>query len=383
MSTPETNHSPLRGPAFLSDSILERITELKDLKVLNLYGCDNLSHDTVAAIGRSCINLRELCIDGDEEEEEEEDEEEGQAAEKEETVEESEDREWTKEDWESFQNLETLCADGVDFSLICELPKLNRVQVNPFGDSEDLKTFIQSHKDNLRYLNVFEECAPLGDDESGPSQRLPLDILLCPKLESFNMNLFDQEQVHSSGFLTKLAESLPNLKHLEVAYDLPIEEIAQSLASKFSNLESLVWESDEITDDVVSTIAVSCKQLRNLHLSFGHQITEAGVVSIAENLKSLEQLTLQELTPTGLKALKANCHQMRELGVLQCNDVGPEDVIDLLEGFPSMQNLCITGEIGEGILKIIMDQVPEVHYHVPDDHEHGHEHEHGDCGCEH
>ncbi|ORX93881.1 RNI-like protein [Basidiobolus meristosporus CBS 931.73] len=382
MSTPETSHSPLRGPAFLSDSVLEHISELSSLKVLNLYGCDNLSHDTVAAIGRGCPNLKELCIDGedeDEEEDEEEEDEEGQENDKEEASEETESRDWTKEDWEPFQNLETLCADGVDFSLICDLPKLTRVQVNPYGDSEDLKTFIQSRKDTLRYLNVFEECEPV--DESGPSQRLPLDILLCPKLESFNMNLFDHNEVHSSGFLTKLAESLPNLKHLEVAFDLPTEGVAQSLASNFANLESLVWESDEITDDMVKTIATSCKKLRNLHLSFGVQVTDAGVVSIAENLPLLEQLTLQELTPTGLKALKAHCTRLYELGVLDCNDVAAEDVIDLLESFPSLQNLCITGEIGEGILKVIMDQVPEVHYHVPHDHEH--EHEHGDCGCEH
>ncbi|KAK9762219.1 hypothetical protein K7432_012269 [Basidiobolus ranarum] len=200
MSTPETNYSPLRGPAFLSDSVLERISGLSSLKVLNLYGCDNLSHDTVAAIGRGCTELKELCIDGEEEEEEEEGEvdERGvsRVAVKEETAEESEERDWTKEDWAPFQKLETLCADSVDFSLICNLPNLTRVQVDPYSTSEELKTFIKSHKSKLRYLNVFEESTPSEDDESDSDQRLPLDILQCPMLESFNMNLFDNKEIH-------------------------------------------------------------------------------------------------------------------------------------------------------------------------------------------
>ncbi|ORY05887.1 RNI-like protein [Basidiobolus meristosporus CBS 931.73] len=371
LSDPLSSFRTYNGPSCLSEEALKGVSTLTKLQVLNLYGCDNLTHEIVAEIGRNCSDLKELCIDGEDEEDEddyediEEGEEEAEAEAEAEEAEES--RVWSVEDWKAFQNLETLSADTVDLELIADLPNLTRVQVAPFAESEVLAKFIDGHADKLRYLNVCEEYEykdpENSEDESITHQKLPANIFKCQNLESFSFNVYDVTEVRAPGFLEKVISSFPQLKHLELAHSVDVAVNANLVATKLPQLESLIWDSEDITDEAVEAIVKGCTKLRNIHLPFATEVTDAGVISIAQNLKGLEQITVDTIKVAGFKALKENCPAIYELNVVDCNELTIDDIADIKEKLPKLESICIAGEISEEMLSSLSATVPEIQIH--------------------
>ncbi|ORX93870.1 RNI-like protein [Basidiobolus meristosporus CBS 931.73] len=378
ISGPEAGIDTSNGPACLSEDVLKRVSELSKLEILNLYGCDNLSQDIVAQIGRGCPNLKQLCIDGEGDDEDDDgfedisdDEEavEGEEAEdkvaEEEVVEEEEERPWTVEDWKAFQNLEVLSADSVELAVVADLPKLTHVQIYPFAEPDVLKKFIESHADSLRYINVAEEYDYEDADEVSVSHaRMPSEIFKCAKLESFNTDVFDYKEARADGFLTKVIESFPNLKHLEIAADVEVASTAQIVASKLTNLETLVWESESVGDEAVETIVKALTNLRNLQLSFSEKLSESTVGLIAEGLKNLEQINVNTITPAGFEVFKNNCPHLSEIGVIQGENLTKEHLANINEKLPNLRSVCVGGEIPEEMLDALMNVVPDVEYNI-------------------
>ncbi|KAK9765197.1 Protein AUXIN SIGNALING F-BOX 3 [Basidiobolus ranarum] len=380
VSGPEAGFNTVNGPSCLTEEALNRVAELSKLEILNLYGCDNLSQDAVAQIGRGCPNLKQLCIDGEDDEEDDDDFEdildedekpedaEVKPTEPEVEEEQEEERPWTVEDWKAFQNLEVLSADSVELDVIAELPKLTHVQIYPFAEPELLKKFIVSHADTLRYTNVTEEYTYVdvedSDDTPIPHHKLPTEILGCAKLESFNMNVYDYTEAHADGFLEKVIESFPNLKHLELPHDGDVSSILAAVTSKLTNLETLIWDSEEITDEVVASISKALPNLRNFLLAFGEQVTDVGVAAIADNLKSLEQLSLPIISPDSLNVLKNQCSNLVEFGIVHSDSLTKEHIQDLKAKLPNLRGICITGDIEKEVIEVLMAQVPEVQYHL-------------------
>ncbi|ORX93871.1 RNI-like protein [Basidiobolus meristosporus CBS 931.73] len=375
VSGPEAGYQTSNGPACLSEDVLKRVSELSKLEILNLYGCDNLSQDAVVLIGRGCPNLKQLCIDGEDDEEddfedilnEEEDQDAADKEAEEEIVEEEEERPWTVEDWKAFQNLEVLSADSVELAVVADLPKLTHVQIYPFAEPDVLKKFIESHADKLRYTNVTEEYTytdPEDPETPIPHHKLPVEILKCSKLESFNMNVYDYAESHSEGFFRKVIESFPNLKHLELTDDSDVATTVASVTSKLTNLETLIWDSEEITDETVGAISKALPNLKNFLLAFGEEVSDNGVAAIAENLKSLEQLSLPTISPASVNVLKNQCPKLVEVGIIRSDSLTKEHVEDLKVRLPNLRGICITGDIKKEVIECLMAQVPEVQYHL-------------------
>ncbi|KAK9765196.1 hypothetical protein K7432_006668 [Basidiobolus ranarum] len=378
ISGPETGIDTTNGPSCLTEEALKRVAELSKLEILNLYGCDNLSQDIVAQIGVGCPNLKQLCIDGEDDDDDEDDgfedvtddeEQEGEAAEEKptetEVEEEEEGRPWTVEDWKAFQNLEVLSADSVELDVIAELPKLTHIQIYPFAKQEVLKKFIEANADKLQYINVTEEYDyEEAEDVSVSHSRMPSEILKCSKLESFNTDVFDHTEAHAEGFFDKIVDSFPNLKHLEIAADAEVASTTQIIVSKLTKLESLVWESEDITDETVEAIVKSLTNLRNLQLTFSEKLSETTVALIAENLKSLEQLNVNSITPASFELFKNNCPHLFEVGVIQGDELKKEHLADINAKLPNLHSLCVGGEIAEEMIEALMEVVPEVEYHI-------------------
>ncbi|KAK9761753.1 putative VIER F-box protein 1 [Basidiobolus ranarum] len=154
---------------------------------------------------------------------------------------------------------------------------------------------------------------------------------------------------------------MTSLKFLTHGVDAVVN--AQLVATKLPQLESLVWDSEDITDEIVETIVKGCNKLRNLHLPFATEITDAGVVAISQNLKGLEQITVDTIKVGGFKALKENCSSLYELNVVECTELTEGDVADLKVKLPKLESICVAGEISEEILKTLSELVPEIQLH--------------------
>eukprot|EP00210_Caulerpa_lentillifera_P004685 g4470.t1 len=115
----------------------------------------------------------------------------------------------------------------------------------------------------------------------------------------------------------------------------------RSLINGLQKLESINFRGcSQITDDGIALLS-ALMELRDLDLSFLNQITDRSLLSLSKT-SQLNRLVLDwcnQVTCTGLKMLKDELHELHELSIKGCHDVGSEDLVLMTQGGSSIRAL--------------------------------------------
>ncbi|KAL8262170.1 hypothetical protein R6Q59_026219 [Mikania micrantha] len=261
----------------VTDDCLELISKaFRNFKVLVLSSCEGFSTDGLAAIAANCRNLRELDL-------------------RECEVEELSGH-WLSQFPDSFTSLETLnmacLSTEVSFSalerLVSRSPNLKTLRLNRNVPLEKLSTLLQ----RAPRLVDFGTGAYSAEIRSDVYSSLADAFSGCKKLNSL------------SGFWDVVPAYLPavysvcsRLTSLNLSYATAQSPDLSKIISQCHNLQRLVV-LDYIEDSGLDTLAMSCKDLRELVVfpsdpflaDANVQLTEQGLVSVSQGCSKLQSV---------------------------------------------------------------------------------------------
>ena len=111
------------------------------------------------------------------------------------------------------------------------------------------------------------------------------------------------------------------------------------------NLTSLnLCDCKEITDAGVIALAQGCKKLSALNLKFCKHITDAAVIALAQGCPRLSYLDLgwcKQITNAAVIALAQGCPRLSHLDLAECYMITDEGVIALAQGCPELATLSL------------------------------------------
>ncbi|KAF2290105.1 hypothetical protein GH714_002535 [Hevea brasiliensis] len=104
----------------------------------------------------------------------------------------------------------------------------------------------------------------------------------------------------------------------------------------------------DCTDDGLSAVANSCKNLRKLHIDAwsrfgGRTIGDEGLLTIANHCFRLQELVLMgvPLSVSSLTVLASNCRGLERLAICNTDSVGDPEMALIAEKFYALKKLCI------------------------------------------
>ncbi|KAG8661347.1 F-box protein SKIP2 [Manihot esculenta] len=104
----------------------------------------------------------------------------------------------------------------------------------------------------------------------------------------------------------------------------------------------------DCTDDGLSAVANSCKNLRKVHIDAwsrfgGRTIGDEGLLTIANHCSRLQELVLMgvHLSVSSLTVLASNCRELERLAICNADSVGDPEMALIAEKFSALKKLCI------------------------------------------
>ena len=136
-----------------------------------------------------------------------------------------------------------------------------------------------------------------------------------------------------SNNITKLDLSHSKIKHstlLQIPHLCP-------------NLTSVGIAGTKLTDEVLSAITASCTNIVHLDISYNEELTDAGILSMVQNVNRLQSLNIegvQPLTSTSLKHIYTHCASTLHTLYFDCLSGGPSFESNIIcEFFERCQHL--------------------------------------------
>jgi len=203
---------------------------------------------------------------------------------------------------------------------------------NSFRESQ--VTALLRRCDGLRHVCLDEDC-PIGQTEFVVAL-----MAYCTSLRSLTLtdgNLTDSAvaamvRVHaglveldfsyemklSDVALLAIAQHLPKLEHLRMSTAPLISDVGVvALAQNCAALKTLDLSDTKITDAALSALANDCHKLQNLDLSCCSNVSDTGVITLAQKCSPLKKLNLNStlVTDAGVSAVAKNCTNLEDLNL--------------------------------------------------------------------
>ena len=167
----------------------------------------------------------------------------------------------------------------------------------------------------------------------------PQTVIKLPEIRPKNMNIEE--------FLERIRTKSDEgrwITHIRGAFWMEDEDL-ELIAQKFPNLTSLNLSScKKTTDDAIKALAVNCPNLITLNLKLCRKITDAGLEALAENCNKLTMLDLSncdQITKTGLEAL-VKCPKLKGLNLTWCQNISEVGIIALAENCNKLTTLNLS-----------------------------------------
>jgi hypothetical protein len=179
---------------------------------------------------------------------------------------------------------------------------------------------------------------------------------LCVELETINMCGCFQLTTKAHIYLTSKFTQLNSIQFCCFKGKI----IDKDLKIVFKNclyLEKLVIkECDVVTNDSIIVLADNCSTLRYLELTFGHLITDVSLCHLVIKNKNLQQLLLHEcnITDHFLMILAQNCIFIKKLFLDCCYQITNVGVVYIAESLRNLTTLSITGSEKISDISIMM-----------------------------
>ncbi|CAK9167112.1 unnamed protein product [Ilex paraguariensis] len=164
-------------------------------------------------------------------------------------------------------------------------------------------------------------------------------------------NLRTLKLLRCLGDWDKLLETITNREnclteiHLE---RLQVSDIGVSAISKCSDLEILnLVKTPEVTDVGIVAMAEHCKLLRKLHIDGWrtNRIGNRGLSAIAKHSTNLQELVLIGVNPTSisLEAIVSNCQKLERLALCGSETIGDAEISCIGTKCLALKKICIKG----------------------------------------
>lgn len=154
----------------------------------------------------------------------------------------------------------------------------------------------------------------------------------CRGLQILNLN--NCKYVKSVG-ISRIAEECPDLQELRLEFCNISDESIMKVAEKCSQLRILSLNRNMHTTDVsIAKIAASCPDLQELDLSNCYKISDMSIVRIARGCPNIQKLKLPycNITDLSISIIAENCPKLLHLDLSECNQITDAGVIRLAEG---------------------------------------------------
>ncbi|KAG5534838.1 hypothetical protein RHGRI_022833 [Rhododendron griersonianum] len=241
----------------------------KNLKRLELYGCQGIGDDLSVSSFVNCFNV--------------------------------------------LQEVELRCCGSIVNDILMRLVEnctsLNSLLIHDEGSSEGLFHFITNSRCKLQKLDL----------------RLPLDLEdnhLLAVAEKFrglsSLQLSSCFLVTAEGIRTMALAMSNELEELALVNCNLEPGLLTTLGQKFRNLRTLDLSYNEMVDEEFISMLASCNCLRNVKVRVCEGLTDASLVSMFKSCKQLETVDIMNCPGIGAEAVELfvlNCLQLRVLFV--------------------------------------------------------------------
>jgi EIN3-binding F-box protein len=334
------------GCRLSDESVAFLVERCKELRSVCLHGCNRVTDGGIKAIANSCPDLEKLIL---------------------------EDLPWSRHYCnitdECFIIVGQKCSKLVDISIaytcITEIgvtdvgiaalargcPQLRRfsargcLSISTAGITalshgcKDLRTIDFSMCEGIKddsLLRITEGCPELTSfilSSSRVVTNAGISCLAggCEKLTS--ITIINCSQIDDTALIA-IGSSCPNLLGITIASSIPrfSDRGLISVACGCPALESISISNDpNITDAGVIVLAQKCFQLKVISLK-SLKISDASLIAFATNSRKLQSVSFDychNITSTGLSIVAAECTQMQEMSFLTLKEVKKENLLSL------------------------------------------------------
>uniref|UniRef100_A0A2C9WG60 F-box domain-containing protein n=1 Tax=Manihot esculenta TaxID=3983 RepID=A0A2C9WG60_MANES len=189
-------------------------------------------------------------------------------------------------------------------------------------------------------------------------------ITNCPSLQHLTLKRLRKLDAHittlktlivcrSSGNWDKVLQSLQ--ASITSVSEIQMENVQMgdagliAISSSCPYLQVLqLSRTTDCTDDGLSAVANSCKNLRKVHIDAwsrfgGRTIGDEGLLTIANHCSRLQELVLMgvHLSVSSLTVLASNCRELERLAICNADSVGDPEMALIAEKFSALKKLCI------------------------------------------
>ncbi|XP_031555111.1 F-box/LRR-repeat protein 14-like, partial [Actinia tenebrosa] len=296
----------LDGCEWVSMTGLKHISQLKNLKKLNLRDCRDLDDEEVHSLSSRLPNLelfdiREVPFVGNE------------------TV-----REIARE----LPKLKHFAFGGNDLEFFDHITDLEHTfsEVAKLKDLECIKMDVESFLGG-----ITDSCLVKFEEE-------------LPNLKKLDMGSLESFSIQTAR---SLASKVPNIESLTViTYNevMPFEGLVW-FCSQLKNLRILEFDICELTHVALNNLVKNLGQLKSLSLS-AKKLTDYSMRSISKHLKELTSLDLDDcskITNTGIRYLAKGMPQLQELFICDCDHITNEAVVLIGTHLKNLTSLRIEG----------------------------------------
>ena len=159
-----------------------------------------------------------------------------------------------------------------------------------------------------------------------------------------SVNLGHLSETINDVALAAMARSTPQLELIDLTYCESITEAGLiNFIGRVPELSEIVLRrcSESTTDAVLNRLAICCRRLCTLDVSFCHRITDHGIASSTAKKHNLQRLSLYGcnlITNDAIATLANNCPTLQHLNISKCSQLNDRAILSLANGTypPSM-----------------------------------------------
>jgi hypothetical protein len=121
------------------------------------------------------------------------------------------------------------------------------------------------------------------------------------------------------------------------------EDTIIAAATLCSQLYHLDLHSTTLTNAGLRTITQTCRLLHHINIGCCDELSDAGIIALAQHCPQLKQLDVSELdlTDAAMTALASSCHLLRVLTIGRNNNITDVSILAIAAGCPLLESLCI------------------------------------------
>lgn len=255
-----------------------------------------------------------------------------------------------------IQQPQVIAEPGSQIDLLPTIMDILNLQ----GINHSIGTSLVKHAPERHIFCVSPHILPFVSHQQGKYK-------YCVELESDQRELFDLEEdpEEKSNVLETYPHIADKLHTQLINHFTSLQRLYVENRITSATQQSLAYIGDgELTDKVLGEAAEKLKELQSVLISDCDQVTDDGILHLAQKANQLEFLFLDKLhiSDESLIALEGKTSHLKELTLSHCLGVSSECVAHFLSNCPELLELTLTGslQLEDAVLEAIATGCPKI-----------------------